>query len=360
MLNKFLLFLKPQIDRWIVKTFIISGLSLITTGLTGLSWYVQLFLNIIEIESTKRLGQSYSIGIIDWVTVMVGVILLIIGLVIYFINKKIEQNTSKKKKLLIAILHKSIDNFIKPDYEKIDDLEFEKYEIQEIIIDQTIIYKNGSLDYPDISLLYQNDIRSKIELLTSNNSDYEIAYFGLAHIPLIWELGSNIADKFPVNYYEYNRDVSKWEKLNKSTNELNDFLSIETKEYLNDSINSIVKMEISYTIENSQVFQVIEDYKCFTTIKLNLIGLDRIKYLNQIEYFSKSFRSEIDKILKDVDIENIHIFYSGPVSLALALSRKISKRTDPNFIIYNYTRTSMPNYKWAIKISNNKSEIIKY
>ena len=81
---------------------------------------------------------------------------------------------------------------------------------------------------------------------------------------------------------------------------------------------------------------------------------------NQIDTLTKFFRKEIDNLIKDSKIENIHIFYSGPVSLALSLSRKISKRTDPNFIVYNYTRNTVPKYKWAVKISSNNPEILKY
>ena len=95
-------------------------------------------------------------------------------------------------------------------------------------------------------------------------------------------------------------------------------------------------------------------------IEIALADDNQIIDLNQIDTLTKFFRKEIDNLIKDSKIENIHIFYSGPVSLALSLSRKISKRTDPNFIVYNYTRNTVPKYKWAVKISSNNPEILKY
>jgi len=351
---------RPHIDRWIVKTFITSGLALIVTGLTGISWYVQLFLHIIEIESEKRLGQNYSIGIIDWTVVIIGFIITFIGLIIHYVNKRFDAKSMTKKKLFVAIIHKSIDNFIKPNYSKFDNFKIENYQIQEIEIDQTMIYKNGNLEYPEASLFHQNDILSKIKALTDNNNDFEIAYFGLAHIPVIWDLGSSIADKFRIDYYEYDRHSNNWKKLIMSSNSTENLFISDTVIKDSTSKDAIIKFEISYEIENADILQVVANHKNFTTIKLNSIGLDKIIDLNQIDTLTKFFRKEIDNLIKDSKIENIHIFYSGPVSLALSLSRKISKRTDPNFIVYNYTRNTVPKYKWAVKISSNNPEILKY
>lgn len=358
MIYKILLWFKPSIDIWIVKALISGGIAFLTAGLTGISWRVQLFLHIIEIESVKRLGQNYSIGTVDWVTVVAGASLILLGLLIYFLNKRLELKLKETPKLLIAIIHKSIDDFIKPDYKNIQEINIEEYQVQEIEIDQTMIYKNGNLEYPEVSLIYQNDILSKINALTNNYLEFEIAYFGLAHIPIVWELGSRLADKFKIDYYEYDRNAFKWKKMINSLFYNKDFFSVKNLRDNNESRNAIVKIEISYAIDDNQIFQVINDYNLFTTIKVNSLGLDKITDLNQIEDLTKCFRDVLDEIIKDSVIENIHIFYSGPVSLGLSLSRKISKRTDPVLYVYNYTRNTTPNYKWAVKISNTNPLII--
>jgi hypothetical protein len=357
---KIIAMLRPPIERWIVRVLITAGLLLITNGLQGFSWIVELSLHILKIESEKRLGIDYSIHTINWISVVAGLLLILLGLLLHYLYKKIELNFNKPKKLFLSIIHKSIDDFIKPKYSKLDNFKIENYLIQEIEIDQTMIYKNGKLEHPEASLFYQNDILSKIRAFTNNYSDFEIAYFGLAHIPLIWDLGMTIADKFPINYYEYNRQSSSWKKLITSINTTENFINVDKVTQEDKSINAIIKIEISYEIENMEIHQVVDNHKYLTTIKIKSIGLDKIKSLNQIDSLTKCFRKAVDNIIKDSDIENIHIFYSGPVSLAFSLSRKVSKRTDPNFIIYNYTRSSIPKYKWAVKISTNNPEIIKH
>ena len=85
---KIITIFKPQIDKWLVKAFVGTGLSLIVSGLTGFSWYVALLLNIIKVESKKLLGTEYGFGVIEWLSVIIGAALLIIGLIIYYLNKR--------------------------------------------------------------------------------------------------------------------------------------------------------------------------------------------------------------------------------------------------------------------------------
>lgn len=344
---------KPQIDRWIIKTLVAAGLTLITTGLTGLSWYVQLILHTIEIESEQRLGKNYSIGIIDWATLIIGFVLLAMGLIVYYLNKSFENQT---KGDFVAIVHKSIDNFIAPNYLKL--VNQKDYNIREIIIDQTNLYNNGMLEYPEASILQQNNLLSKIDALTKNVEKYQIGYFGLAHIPLIWEVGSTIADKFKISYFEYDRNKSVWKKLSRDNNSP-PAININSKIINPVSENAIIKIEISYDISTAKIFEVVPDCESFITISNPNVGLDSITNLAVIVEYSKVFRNQIDKIINNGSIKNIHVFYSGPVSLGLALSRKISKRTDPAFFIYNYNRNGQPVYKWALKISNSQPEIKK-
>jgi len=355
--NKILSFLRPPIERWIVRSIIGAGIILITNGLQGFSWIIELFLHILEIESKKRLSENYSIDTINWTSIIFGLLLIVSGILLHSFYKKAEAKSNKPKKLFIAIIHKSIDDYINPIYSKLDNFSSDEFQIHEIEIDQTMIYKNGTLEYPEASILYQNDILSRIKALTDNNRDFEIAYFGLAHIPLVWDLGNTIADKFEISYYEYNRSLSRWSKLERVNNETINFYTVDKLNSKNESRNGIIK--ISYEIENTEIFQVVENHKYFTTIKLNSTALDSIKYLNQIDSLSLTFRNELDRLINDSKIEYIHIFYAGPVSLGLSLSRKISKRTDPNIIVYNYTRNSIPKYKWALLMSNNNSEILK-
>lgn len=343
---------KPHIDRWVVKAFMGTGFSLIISGLTGLSWYISLLLNIIKEETLKKFGTDYGIGIIEWTTFWIGVCLVIIGLAIYIINKRFERHQFNTPNLLIAIIHKSIDDFMTPDFKQINNGKYENFQINIIEINQTKTYKNGNLEYPDYSVFEQDDILTRIKTLKDSNPNSEIAYFGLAHIPLLFLFGTQIADKFKIDFYEYNRRTFQWDFLD--TND--SLLNISNESTISDQKNSnaIILIEISYPIRNELVEEIIQENQACFKIKTDKIGIDSISTFTDITNISLVFRSTIDTIIDQYsNVDTIHIFYAGPPSLAVNLARKISKRTDPRFIIYNYMRSQTPNYKWGIILNSN-------
>ena len=104
---------------------------------------------------------------------------------------------------------------------------------------------------------------------------------------------------------------------------------------------------------------VVSDFSSFKSISLNPVKLDSINNTTEIKDISQIFRESVDQIInKHPDITLIHLFYSGPVSLAINLGRKISKRTDPKFLVYNYMSNAKPKYKWAINLNEDDSSKI--
>ena len=345
---------KPQIDRWVVKAFIGSGFTLIVSGLTGISWYVALFLNIVKEESEKQLGTDYGIGTIEWITFFIGLGFVVIGLIIYYMNKRLDLKQQVTPHLLIAIIHKSIDEFMIPELKQINNGKYQDYQIQTIEIDQTKTYTNGNLEYPDYSVFEQEGIITKIKTLVDSNPNNEIAYFGLAHIPLLFYLGIQVADKFKITFFEYNRTTFQWDILDNGNSNLN--VIRDSKIEKNDSSNAIVMIEISYPIRNELAYEVVPDYKISFNISSDNIGIDSISNFTDISKISLEFRKTIDTIIKNhPNIETVHVFYAGPPSLAVNLARKISRRTDPKFIVYNYVRAQKPNYKWGILLNSEKN-----
>lgn|GEM_PF-3211828 len=345
---------KPQIDRWIVKAFIRTGLALVTAGLTGISWWIAIALNLVKEELQRQYGTDLGITVIEWSTTIIGFILFSIGLIIYFLNIWFDRKNKEKPKLLIAILHKSIDDFLNPTFTKIRNGYYKDYEIQTVVIDQTKTYKLGELTFPDYAIFEQQNLLSELRTLTKTNSNTEIAYFGLAHIPLLFEIGCQLADKFEITFFEYNRNTFQWDYLEKGKNVLvinQNLVSADTQ-----TKDAVIKIEISYPILNELIKNVIPDFKNCISISLNPIKLDSIKNIDEITDISIIFRKSIDKIISDYpNVTHIHLFYSGPVSLAINLARKISKRTDPKFIVYNFMNNASPKYKWAINLNEDDS-----
>ena len=328
-----------------------------TAGLTGISWWVAIALNIAKEELKRQYGTDLGITVIEWSTTIIGFVLFLIGLGIYFLNKWFDRKNKEKPKLLIAILHKSIDDFLNPSFSKIRNGYYKDYEVQTIIINQTKAYQSGELKFPDYAVFEQQNLISELATLTRTNPNAEIAYFGLAHIPLLFDIGSQIADKFKIEFFEYNRNSYQWDYLGMGENNL----EINQNYVSTDSQikEAVLKIEISYQINDKLIKDVVSDFTTLKSISLNPVKLDSINNATEIKDISQIFRESVDQIISEhPDIILIHLFYSGPVSLAINLGRKISKRTDPKFLVYNYMSNAKPKYKWAININEDDSSKI--
>lgn len=348
---------KPQIDRWVVKICIRTGLALVTAGLTGISWWVAIALNIAREELKRQYGTDLGITVIEWSTTIIGFVLFLIGLCIYFLNKWFDRKNKEKPKLLIAILHKSIDDFLNPSFSNIRNGHYKDYEIQTILINQTKTYQSGELTLPDYAIFEQQNLLSELSTLSRTNPNTEIAYFGLAHIPLLFDIGSKIADKFKIEFFEYNRNSYQWDYLDIGENNLEINQNCVSKD--SPVKEAVIKIEISYPIIDKTIQDVVSEFVTLKSISLNPIKLDSINNATEIKDISKIFRESIDQIISEhPDITLIHLFYSGPVSLAINLGRKISKRTDPKFLVYNYMSNTKPNYKWSINLNEDYSSKI--
>jgi hypothetical protein len=349
---------KPSIDRWIVKSLIGGGLAIIASGITGVSWYFAIALNIIKSDLKVQLGTDYFFNVIEWKSVTIGIIIFCIGLIIYFFNKWLYSRVKRPNKILIAILHKSIDDFLKPDFKKLRNGFYKGYDIHEIDINQTIIYEDGSLNYQEVALMIQRDINTKIRTLAYNNPEYEIAYFGLAHIPLLFLLGTQLADKYNIDFFEYNRNKYSWDYMKDEPPTIFVTQNFEVRQ-LTENSEGIIVIEVSYKVDDSFINDIVPENNILCRISLDKISLDAISNRNDISLISKTFRDCVDYIIENnPEIKTLHLFYAGPVCLAVNIARKISKRTDPNFIVYNFQRNASPKYKWGVSLNSTNEKLI--
>ena len=64
------------------------------------------------------------------------------------------------------------------------------------------------------------------------------------------------------------------------------------------------------------------------------------------------FREVLDALkTEEPGPTGIHVFYSGPMSVAFCLGRQISPTIHPPVLVYNYTAKTTPKYAWALRVN---------
>jgi hypothetical protein len=116
--------------------------------------------------------------------------------------------------------------------------------------------------------------------------------------------------------------------------------------------DAVLRISVSYRVDPEDVAAVVPNPLASIHLRLHEPRLDAVTTLEQVDHYAGAFRRVLDKIHKCLPgAERLHVFYAGPVALALNLGRHISPTVDPLVLVYNYTRRATPRYAWAYAIT---------
>jgi nucleoside phosphorylase len=259
------------------------------------------------------------------------------------------------KKKLLAIHHLSINkrgSILSPLNS--NSSKYIGYEIEEILIDQTSLFSDGQLLQPTVALNRQNEVVKKLNHARKQYPQATFAYFGLAHIPLMFHLGAQINREF-VDQFVTNRASSEWYALNDGY----DFPELSLSE---DSISNsgfsqevVIRASISYPVTIAHAMSVVENPQASYHLSLHDPKPDVVISNNQVNDYATRFHSLLVHIKKRFpDAEYIHLLLSVSPPVAFRFAQQISKTIDPDIIVWNYSRKDHPNYGWGINIMSGK------
>lgn len=260
-------------------------------------------------------------------------------------------DTSRKN--LLIIRHQSLDpiapNAVQEDLP--DNLR--NMASNEFAIDLTRLFRDGSLVDPQLAINHQEAMVNEIARLWNDQSNIEIAYYGIAHIPLVFRLGYQLNVRKSIYIFEHNRKNNRWDLLS-STDTYPSLIvrksALETDIAGNDIV---IKFGVSYPIMNADVNKIVPSPKLTMELALPTPALDSIRSIGQLDEYALAFRYALDAIHNmGTQVDCVHVFYAGPVSLAFRCGQLISPTIHPSVLVYNYFSKDNPKYKWGIRINS--------
>lgn len=293
-------------------------------------------LNVPDIVSTDYLLLLF--------TVPIGIGLMGFGVWFYFKTKE-----KVKKQTMLQIRHSSIESV---DYTKAD-VDLSDYTIEPYSILQSEELK--TINEPNLrhALREQEKIATKVLQRIDGNADIELSYWGLAHIPFLFLLGYQIADKSNSSFYEWNQNQLRWEKVKEKQIK---FPSLKmdkniSKQDIEETKDIVVKIGITYPVNDADLSGLHLDNFNSYYLHLDPPHRNAIVCIEQLNQYQKQFRQTLDEINQTFPhLERVHLFYSGQPSLAYRLGSSISPRMDKEVWVYNYVGVSFPKYNWAINL----------
>lgn len=269
-------------------------------------------------------------------------------------NLKISRVVSSNTQKFLAIHHLSLDGRTSVQTSLASAEEFRDYEVDTLELDQTSYFQDGKLTSPNSAFASQEKAIQNLKDKLSNKPDLQLGYFSIAHIPFVVDFGYEL-QRQQVNLYELNRFRGQWVPFKEGGEPLRlKEIFLANEEAAKRDKEVVLVIEISSQILNQDVQAVIHSDFCFISLGLEEPRPDAISSISHVWQFSERFRKIINRVKSEFpEVETIHLFYSGPVSLAFSIGQQITKTNDPKFVVYNYSVKDDPHYGWSIELGTN-------
>jgi nucleoside phosphorylase len=259
---------------------------------------------------------------------------------------------TKKSRSLIAIRHQSMEPIPAQALLTALPLEFGNVEIEELTIDQTDLYVGGRLIDPTEAVIRQANLARRVNEMQVAHPEAWLAYYGIAHIPLLFKAGYQLSNKSQIHLFEHNRQTAQWHQLQGVDNRVNLALEEPLPPPTTASGEVILRVSISYEVTPEDIEGLIPSPIALIHLRVSDPLIDVVTTERQIKEYSSLFRRILDEIRNRFPNTNhIHIFYSGPAALAFNFGRQISKTIHPRIIVYNYFVKDKPKYSWGLEIT---------
>ena len=282
-----------------------------------------------------------------------GIALVVLGIGFYAWTARAERNSAATvvRPTIAVIRHESMEAVTKPLQATTLSAESDNADMRQIVIDQSSLYQDGILSAP-AAVRMQMDLVPGIRRLLADTPDAEIVYYGKAHIPLVFLAGHNLSTGWPVHLYELDRRRGNWWAIEDAAEGDDLRLRLELSGENNDSRDAVIRVSISYPVHGSDVAEALPRPYRDVHISIPEPHIDVVRTRYQINAVAEVFR----KVLDDFKAEEpgpaaIHVFYSGPMSVAFCLGRQISPTIHPPVFVYNFTAKTSPKYAWSLHLN---------
>ena len=264
-----------------------------------------------------------------------------------FIPTRSDSPTGKSRKL-IAIRHQSMEQIPANAIKAWLPADLQDCEYIEIHIDQCDLFQNGRLIEPYEAARRQRDLEQRVAALLALHPDAQLAYYGIAHIPLLFLAGYTLSNRRAILLFENDRYRRSWDLLQRTGATPQLQLSGLPADIERRQGDVVVRISISYRVTEDAVAEVIPEPLASIELGLDQPQLDAVTSEAQLWAYTRAFRNMMDQIHHYLPRATcIHIFYAGPPALAFACGQHVSKTIHPRLVIYNFFGRDQPRYSWG-------------
>ncbi|MBI0535203.1 SAVED domain-containing protein [Roseomonas sp. KE2513] len=294
----------------------------------------------------QETSQALSVGI------------LVVGVVLVIIDQCWLRTWNRIRNRLLAVRHASFNSTAVPLLREADLPEHGgPWHLELLDCDLTRHLAGGNLQVSR-AVLDQEHVWNNLEAQLRAPSPPQIAYYGVAHIPLqIWA-GRQMAHATPL-LFELERKDSSWRELRRGAAPNLHIRTQRTPSAMRPS-SLVVRVAVSYPVELQDVCEIVAEPFDDVLVTVSKPAPDLITHYAHAEALAAAVRRAIDTGMARIPTGGtVHLFFAGPMSVGFSIGRLISPSVHPAVIAYNYTSQTSPKYLWGLRVnSNHASELV--
>jgi hypothetical protein len=338
-------YFKGWFEKRIVWSLIAAGVAILLAAFTQ-PWWQEIVIALLNKYLHLNIEDS-NVKVNYFLLLLASVVAFtLIRTGVWFHFKTKEKVT---KKTMVQICHSSIESV---GYSKIDK-DLTDYVVEPYHLNQVEELKKPNEPNLKHALREQEKFVQKVLNRIGGSSDVDLAFLGLAHIPLMVLLGFQLANKASAMFFEWNQNELLWEEIEDSIVENQPLLLDKSIHKQDTQITKdvIIKIGVTYPIEDWQLSGLnLENLNSYY-LHLEVPERNAVTNVKQLNQYQQKFRGLLDEINQTYPLlERVHLFYSGQPSLAYRLGSAITSRMDKEMWVYNYIASSSPKYPWAINL----------
>jgi hypothetical protein len=247
---------------------------------------------------------------------------------------------------LIAICHQSFQN-ANAQFHTVDAVAAAEgfYPVQR---DLSMHYEHGVLDVR-AALAGQRNLFRDISDQIRAHPNATVAYFGIAHIPLIMHAGAAASTKQAIRLYELEGVSGQWEPL---LDDPGPDLGVELFD-LGGPVgadHAVIQVEVSAKVAKSDIDLTLTKPYRHLAVRIAEPRRGVVTHHDQARAVAVAFRRAVDLIHNENPRTTQHVFVAAPVSVAFRLGQMVSRTMHRSVLVYNYSQRSTPPYHWAVDL----------
>lgn len=289
--------------------------------------------------------SSSTPKLILFISLVVGVSLIVISLVWEIIRYRNESQRLKKRKTIVIEQRGLVDT---KDESLADHLRKKrKVQVDSILVDIRERLIDNVITEPQLALDKILNLKHSLKEKTNSldAADINVIYGGIMPVPLAFLTGYLLDDESSVEILDWDRDASTWRALDGEDNNEQFRVDVNSSKIC---ASAVIAVSFSYPVDKLAI------NSAFPSLPHHYLSL---KDISRNNHWSKQKQSrlvgeffEYCKNLAEHGVEHIHLILACQNSVAFRFGQIYDKRNLPPITVYQYERNHALKYPWGVRI----------